>query len=368
MSEDHNPNQPPQPEGRPPVNPSYSAPPPPPPPGYPPPYYAPPVAKPAGGVITKVATSLVATIFISSLFLNLYLGWIVSQQVSLSPIVEQSYQDGETTERIVILPINGVINDDTASFVRQAIKALDENPPAAIVLRVNSGGGGVGASDRIWHQIDQYKQKHQNVKMVASFGSYAASGGYYISTPSDHIIAETTCITGSIGVMGQLFTFEGLLDKVGVDPITMVATESPNKDTANDITRAWTEQDREVLQVLLDNAYERFLEVVVQGRDGILDEAQVRAIADGRVLTAQQALEAKIVDEIGYLDDAIVKAADMVQLDPATVRVTVLGPKPTFMQAILGADTKLPELSAEQVRSAMTEMGTPQLNYQMMLR
>ena len=365
MSEQQDPNQPPRPEGRPPVNPSYSAPPPPPPPGYPPPYYTPPAAKSAGGVITKVATSLVATIFISSIFLNLYLGWIVMQQVSLSPVVEQSYQDGETEQRITILPINGVITDDSASFVRLAIKALDENPPAALILRVNSGGGGVGASDRIWHQIDNFKTRHPEVKIVASFGSYAASGGYYVSALSDHIIAETTCITGSIGVMGQLFTVEGLLDKVGVEPVTMVATQSPNKDRANDITRTWTEQDKQVIQVLLDNAYERFLEVVVEGRKGVLNEEQVREIADGRILTAKQAMEAKLVDEIGYLDDAITKAANLVNLTPDKVRVTVIAPKPTFMQALLGADTKLPELNAEQVRSALTEMAIPRLSYQL---
>lgn len=368
MSDPMNHNQPPQPEGRPPVNPSYSAPPPPPPPGYPPPYYAPPPAKAASGIIAKVATSLIATVFISSILLNVYFAIIISQQVSLGPVVEQTYQAGETEKRIVILPIMGIINDEAASFVRNAIKALDENPPAAIVLRVNSGGGAVGASDRIWHQLDQYKAKHPDVKIVASFGSYAASGGYYVSALADHIYAETTCITGSIGVMGQLFTVEGLLDKVGVEPVTMVATQSPNKDAANDITRTWTEQDREVIQVLLDNAYDRFLEVVVQGRADVLSEEEVRLIADGRVLTAQQAMEAKLVDDIGYLDDAVTEAAKLVSLPPDKVHVTVLGAKPTFMQALLGADTKLPTMNAEQIRSALTELGVPQISYTMTVR
>lgn len=368
MSDQPDSYQPPQPEGRPPVNPSYSAPPPPPPAGYPPPYYAPPPAKAASGIVSKVATSLIATVFISSIVLNVYFAIILSQQISLGPVVEQTYQAGETDKRIVILPIQGIINDESAVFVRQAMQALNENPPAALVLRVNSGGGTVGASDRIWHQLDTFKANHPDVKIVASFGSYAASGGYYVSALADHIYAETTCITGSIGVMGQLFTVGGLLEKVGVEPITMVATQSPNKDAANDITRTWTDQDREVIQVLLDSAYERFLQVVVQGRSSVLSEEEVRLIADGRVLTAQQALEAKLVDDVGYLDDAITKASKLANLPPDKVHVTMLAMKPTFMQAVLGADTKLPTMNAEQVRSAMTELGVPRLSYTMTVR
>ncbi len=372
----HDPNDAPQqpqpesrpPEGRPPVNPSYSAPPPPPPPGYPPPYYAPPPAKAGSSVLHKVATSLMATIFISSIALNVYFAVIISQQVSMGPVVEQTYLDGTTEKRIAILPIMGMINDESAAFVRQALQSIDENPPAALVLRVNSGGGGVGASDRIWHQITKFQANHPDVKLVASFGSVAASGGYYVSAPADHIYAETTCITGSIGVMGQLFTVEGLLDKVGVEPVTMVASQSPNKDAANDITRTWTEQDKQVIQVLLDNAYERFLEVVVQGRSAVLTEAEARAVADGRVLTAQQAVDAKLIDDIGYLDDAVTKAADLAGLNPDEVRVTVLGAKPTLMQAILGAEVKLPTLDAEQVRNAVTELGMPRISYTMMSR
>jgi protease IV len=368
MSDQPDSPRPPMPEGRPPIDPSYSAPPPPPPHGYPPPYYAQAPAKPGGGIISKVATSLIATVFISSIVLNVYFAIIFSQQVSIGPVVEQTYQAGETDQRIAILPIMGVITDETATFVRNALQTLDKSPPAAIVLRVNSGGGTVGASDRIWHQLNTYQANHPDVKIVASFGSYAASGGYYVSAMSDHIYAETTCITGSIGVMGQLFTVEGLLEKVGVQPVTMVATNSPNKDTANDITRTWNDQDREVIQVLLDSAYDRFLQVVVEGRSGVLNEEEVRQLADGHVLTAQQALDAKLVDDIGYLDDAITKAAKLVNLPPDKVHVTVLGAKPTFMQAVMGVDTKLPTLNAEQVRSALTDLGVPRLSYTMTVR
>jgi protease IV len=314
-------------------------------------------------VVTKVATSLMATVFVSSILLNVYFAIILSQQVSMGPVVEQTHQEGETPERIVILPVMGVITDDTSAFVYQAMKALEDDPPAALVLRVNSGGGTVGASDRIWHQLDSFKSRHPNVKIVASYGSYAASGGYYVSALADHIYAEPTCITGSIGVMGQLFTVEGLLEKIGVEPVTMIASGSPNKDTANDITRAWTDQDRAVVQTLLDSAYDRFLEVVVAGRAKVLSEEEVRALATGKVFTAPQALEAKLIDSIGYLDDAINEAAKLAGLPPDKVRVTIIASKPSLMQAIMGVKTDMPALSTEQVRSALLDLGVPRISY-----
>jgi protease-4 len=357
-------------QGRPPIDPSFSAPPPPPPvQGYPQPYYGPP-AKASGGVASKVATSLITTLFVSSIVMNIYFAIIFSQSVSLGPIVEQTHREGDTEQRIAILPVIGVINDETAVFVRQAMDALNDNPPAAIVLRVNSGGGGVGASDRIWHYISSFREAHPDIKIVASYGSYAASGGYYVSAMADEIYAENTCVTGSIGVMGQLFTVGGLLEKIGVEPITMVATNSPNKDRANDITRTWNDEDREVVQVLLDSAHERFVEVVAQGRASVLNEEEVRQIASGRIYTAAEAKEAKLIDEVGYLDDAIDKAATLAGIPAGkSPRVTILGQQRSVLDTLLGAkQLELPTFSTEQARELLTELGVPQLDYMMMTR
>lgn len=367
--------QPPQgqpPQSRPPIDPSFSAPPPPPPPpaqGYPQPYYGPP-PKATGGVASKVATSLIATIFVSSIILNIYFAVIFSQSVSLGPVVEQTHQEGQTEKRIAILPLIGVINDDTAVFVRQVMQAMEDNPPAALVLRVDSGGGSVGASDRIWHTINTFREAHPDVKIVASYGSYAASGGYYVSAMADEIYAEPTCVTGSIGVMGQLFTVGGLLEKIGVEPVTMVATGSPDKDRANDITRSWTDRDREVVQVLLDSAHDRFVQVVAQGRASVLSEEEVRQLATGRIFTAKEALEAKLVDEIGYLDDAIIKAAQLAGL-PAGVQphVTIFSKHRSILDALIGVNqAELPTFSTEQARALLTELGVPRLDYRMMTR
>lgn len=370
MSDQPETPQSPGPQGRPPIDPSYSPPPPPPPmQGYPQPYYGPP-PKPATGVVAKVATSVIATLFVSSIVMNIYFAVIFAQRVSVGPIAEQTFQEGTTEKRIVILPVTGVIKDDTAVFVRQAIKALNDNPPAAIVLRVDSGGGAVGASDRIWHYLTAYRETHPDVKIIASYGSYAASGGYYVSALADEIYAETTCVTGSIGVMGQLFTVEGLLDKVGIAPITMVATESPNKDRANDITRSWTPEDKQVVQVLLDSAHERFVQVVVEGRASVLNEEEVRQIATGKIFTAAEAKEAKLIDEIGYLDDAIKKAATLAGLPTDdSLHITVLGKHRSVIDTLIGAkQTELPTFSAEQARTMLTELGVPRLEYMIMTR
>ncbi len=350
-------------QGRPSVDPSFSAPPPPP-PGYAPPIYAPAPTR-SGGVASRVVTSLITTLFITSIMLNIYFAVILSNQVATGPVVEETYQEGQTEQRIAILPVIGMIDEDTAVFIRQAMQALDANPPAALVLRVDSGGGGVGASDRIWHHIDVFRAKHPDIKIVASYGSLAASGGYYVSAMADHIYAEPTCVTGSIGVMGQLLTFEGLLEKIGVDPVTMVASDSPDKDTANDLTRSWTEQDRTVVQGLLDSAYDRFVEVVAQSRSAVLTEQEVRDLATGRIFTAKQAQEAKLIDEIGYIDDAISKAVELSGLPVGeTPRVTVIGKHRTLVEALMGAErSELPTLSAEQVRSWILEMGVPRLSY-----
>ncbi len=362
-----------QPQGRPPIDPSFSAPPPPPPPpggqGYPPAYYGPP-PKASGGVASKVMTSLITTVFVSSIVMNIYFAIIFSQSVSVGPVVEQVFQEGTTEKRVVILPVTGVITDDTAVYVRQAIKALNDNPPAAIVLRVDSGGGSVGASDRIWHYISEFRIAHPDIKIIASYGSYAASGGYYVSAMADEIYAEPTCVTGSIGVMGQLFTVGGLLEKIGIEPITMVATGSPNKDRANDITRSWTDEDRQVVQVLLDSAHERFVQIVAEGRASVLSEDEVREIATGQIFTAAEAKEAKLIDEIGYLDDAIKKAATLAGLPTDdTLHVTVLGKHRSVLDALLGVEQmELPTYSAEQARAVLTELGLPRLDYRMMTR
>lgn len=354
------------PSGRPPVDASgASTPPPPPPPayGYPPP---PPAGK-GGSYIRRGLTSLLFTVLLISLITNFYLGSMVYQMTS-GPS-ESVYQAGDSTQRVVILPIDGMIGDETERFVRQALKKMRDQPPAAIVLRVNSGGGGVGPSDRIYEMLRRYRaemeQEHgKPVPMIASFGSVAASGGYYVAMTADTIFAERTSVTGSIGVMAPVFTVNEMLDKIGVTPEIIEATGSPKKDVANNIARPWNEADREKVREILDSAHERFVDVVEQGRQDVLTSREaVLEVAQGEAYTANEAMDLKLVDQIGYLQDAIDAAAVAAGLD--NPHVTQIRPARSFgLAALVHHDApSMADFSAERVHNWLLESSAPRVMY-----
>ncbi len=347
--------------------------------GPPPPvvYAMPPQEKKRGGFLSKLAGSAILSLLVISLLANLYMGLILS---SIFGTNEKVYAQGETDKRVVVLPVVGGIDAGMASYVRESIQKLEDDLPAALVLRVDSGGGGVTPSDEIWKSITTFRVKHPEIPVIASFGGVAASGGYYIAMPADLIFAEPTCITGSIGVMAPAFTIGGLLEKIGVQPEILVADGSPRKDVANDITKPFNEQDREVFKTILNAAYERFADVVVQGRTTAKvpappTEAEVRLLCDGRIFTAKQALEQRMVDELGYLDDAVAKAAELAGM-PAGKQ-----PKVTTIQreyglvatlfnanAARGESLRLSQLDPEQLRTFVQDMTATQLMYRIPLR
>ena len=224
------------------------------------------------------------------------------------------YRSGDASQQIAIINLRGGIDAAAASFVRNAVEhVIQSDDIRAVVLRVDSPGGGVTASDHIWHEIERLRA--EGTPVVASYGSVSASGGVYASCGSDFIFAEPTTITGSIGVIAQVMTFGDLLDKVGIEPVTLVAEGSPDKDVANDIYRAWDEVDKAKVQKILDASYQTFFDRVWEGRKHVItDEAILREIADGSIFTAEEALGHKLIDRIGYLDEAIDYAMQMVAL------------------------------------------------------
>ncbi len=348
---------------RPPVDPTGVATPPPPPPNYVPMPY--PAAPRGGGALTRIATSLIVTLLIGSVVLNVYLGVIVASMYG--GVNEKSYLPGDSDGRIVILPIEGLIDSSTADFVHDALRHLREKKPAAIVLRVDSGGGYVAPSDQIWQELSTYKSE-TGVPIIASFGSTAASGGYYVAALADQIIAEPTTITGSIGVIAQGFTVHELLDKIGVTPEVIASTESTEKDLLNPM-RAWDERDRAKIRVILDSAYERFVDVVHQGRGATVSmtEEEARAVATGEVFTLREAMDRKLVDQEGYLADAIT-AAQKAGGIPASVKpnVTRIGPPRSFSVLNLMGAADVPDLTAldpNRVRGWAHELSAPRLMY-----
>lgn len=336
------------------------------PPAPPPPAYWPPPWPPRQRRIWPWVAAVVLVVAVMVLGAAMMLSMVAAVPAALaatSGVREVTYQAGEVgVKRIVVVPLEGVVNRAMEEFVRQVMGKLEVEPPAAVVLRVDSPGGGIGASDRVWQMLGAFRKQHQGLPVVTSMGSLGTSGGYYISVVADRIVAEPTCVTGSIGVMMPAVSIEGMLQKIGVTPHVTTSSGAPLKDTGS-LLRAWTEQDRAIVQGLVDAMQERFVAVVAEGRGMGLAEA--RKVANGAPLTAQQALEAELVDEIGYLEDAIARAKELANL-PAESRPRVTIFKRT--SGILGWLKAQAEQSGEAVRETALEAVYPRLEYRAALR
>ena len=239
-------------------------------------------------------------------------------------VVEEA-QGFWTRSRILILPIDGIIVEkesgsilfpleNTVSEVRERLKkAKEDSRVKAVILRIDSPGGTVTGSDIVHNEIRKFKEE-TGKKVIAWFGSTAASGGYYVSVDADKIVAHPTTVTGSIGVILQLATIDKLLEKIGVTPVTIKSGE--RKDAGSPL-RPILPQERAFLQNIIDHLHARFVSTVAQGRKIPFDD--VKKLADGRIFTAEEALQAKLIDSIGYLEDAIALAKKEAGLTDAMV-------------------------------------------------
>lgn len=373
---------------RPPIDPTGTSTPPPPPPGYVPAVY---VQSPTGkSGIGKIFTYLLAVGLLVSITANIYLAGPINSvlyQLSLTAPPERSYnptfEQTNDSSRVVVVEVTGTIDGTVADFARQAFYTLEKDPPAAVILRVESGGGGVTASDQIWHAIQSFRKAHPDVPVVSSFGAVAASGGYYIAAPSDYIFCERTGITGSIGVLAQVPGLGGMVEKLGVEMNMVIATNSPNKDDANNLFIEWYDEEGNltedgeasvaVLKNLVDGAYVTFFDVVESGRQAAnasITTKELKQAATGAIFIGEEALDAKLVDEIGYLDDAIAYAAAQAKLSgEPTVRI-IRKPVPGFFGS--GVSVKdgvnLGNVTGEDLRELVDDATAVKLEYRMRLR
>ena len=216
-------------------------------------------------------------------------------------------------KRIALIEVRGVIFD-AKPIVRQLKKYAEDRSVPAMVLRIESPGGGVTAPQEIYREIMWVRE--QGKKVVASMGSVAASGGYYIAAAADTIVANLGSITGSIGVIVEVPNTGELFRKIGVD--VQVVKSGEYKDMGSPM-REMTERERAMFQGVVDDVYEQFVEAIVAQRG--LSRGEVLRIADGRVFTGRQALEYGLVDVLGTYEDAMDLAADMVGMKkpPPTV-------------------------------------------------
>ena len=215
----------------------------------------------------------------------------------------------------------------------ERLERADQDPSVkAIVLRVNSPGGGVVATDEIYSALTEIEKP-----LVVSMGEMAASGGYYVSCAAEEILANPATLTGSIGVISTVPNFEELLDKVGIE--MLVIKSGTMKDELSPY-RQPTEEEIAHWQGIIDEAYEQFLGVVVEGRDLHPDEA--RELADGRVYTGRQALELGLVDQLGNLPEALELAAELGGIE-GKPRVIEYQRTPSLMEMLLSGLSPLPD-------------------------
>ncbi len=263
--------------------------------------------------------------------------------------------------KIAILSIEGAILRGEGFFKRQIDRARADKRLKAIVLRVNSPGGTITASDYMLHHLKKLA-KEREIPIVVSMGGIAASGGYYVSMSvgdqPDSIFAEPTTWTGSIGVIIPHYDLSKMLnDKLGVEEDSIASHRLKGMGS---MTKKMTDEEEAILQGLVDDAFARFKSVVQDGRPQFKkDPAALTALATGQVYAADQAVENGLVDKIGFLVDALERAIALAGVDKDDVEVVKYKPEPTLADVLLGVQAQKPTLDL----SALLDMTVPRAYY-----
>lgn len=217
-------------------------------------------------------------------------------------------------DKLAIVELRGTI-ESSEDVVRQIKKYREDTSIRGIVLRIDSPGGGVVASQEMYEEVR--KTRDQGKPVVVSMGALAASGGYYVACGGSVLVANRGTLTGSIGVIGEFLQLHEALHKLGIDVKTI---KSGRLKDAGSLTQPMSKDAERYFQSLMDDVHEQFIRVVEAERK--LDHGEVVALADGRVFTGEQALELGLVDTLGTFEDAIAIAADLADIrgEPALVR------------------------------------------------
>ncbi len=239
----------------------------------------------------------------------------VSLKDEVQPL-EEKVVSGEGRDKVLLMDISGMITSQESSSllggerkmsvvarVREELeRARKDHAVKAVVLRINSPGGGVTASDTLYHEIRKYRQD-TGVKVIAHLMDLGTSGAYYAALAADKILAQPTTVTGSIGVIMLRLDATGLMQKVGVQALEITSGERKNMGS---LFRPITAEERKLFQGIIDSLFARFTDTVAKERN--LSREGVKAVADGRIMSSQEARAAGLIDDIGYLDDALERA------------------------------------------------------------
>lgn len=246
---------------------------------------------------------------------------------------------GGLRNRIARIEITGVIESKMRQRVLKGLKEVEKNQFPALVLRIDSPGGTVADSQEIYQSIKKIQNK--GTQILASFGNIAASGGIYIAMAAQKILSNPGTITGSIGVIIRGNNLERLLDKVGVS--FKVIKSGPYKDILA-FDRELTEEERSILQELIDITYSQFVQTVAGARNLTINA--VKSFADGRIFSGEQALHLGIVDRLGTEEDARIWAAELAGLDPET-KFYDINIKPSRLSQLIPGRSVLEQIQFE---------------------
>ncbi len=298
---------------------------------------------------TLIAVSIVIGLVLVCGILPLGGLWIVSNAANTSAANltatttdwQEKIVEGTGPDRVAIIEVNGAITSGSGGsdifstgqltaedWISQIEQATDDPQVKAVVLRVNSPGGAVVASNEIHRALKDLQAAGKH--LVVSMGDVAASGGYYIAAAGERIYANADTLTGSLGVIASVQNLEGLYEKVGIDETVYKSGQFKDIGSA---TREPTAEENAIWAALIDQAYNGFVDVIAEGRG--LPRETVLQIADGRIYTGKQALDLKLVDALGNEDDAVAGAKELAGLPNAlVVRYTQV---PSFADVFLGA-------------------------------
>ena len=287
--------------------------------------------------------------------------FLVTPVSSSTKLLEEEVQPGKGRGKVVIVEVEGMLmnvrsgglfqaSENTVSvFAQEMDKAARDKNVKAVVLRINSPGGTVTASDLMYEIVNDFRAK-SGKPVVASTQEVAASGGYYVACGADQIIAHPTSVVGSIGVIFSTFQFDGLMDKVGVRSESIKS--GPLKDMGSPF-KALSRDEREVMQAMVDDYYARFIDVV-RTRRNVTDPDTLKLTTDGRVFTGTRAVELGLADRAGGLDDALDLARELGKAPGARA---VIYKRPYGYGGSIYADGSVPPPRADVMRLEMPGTG-----------
>ena len=267
-------------------------------------------------------------------FLIIITGMLTTTFICLAFIIGM-WSDDRTEyigEKVGVVEINGAIVD-SRTVIEQIKNFRNQDAIKAIVIRINSPGGAVAPSQEIFTEIMRTRDYK---RVIASMGTVAASGGYYIAAAADGVVANPGTLTGSIGVIMGYTNFEKLLDKIGLLPV--VIKSGPYKDVGSP-ARHMTDEERALLQEVVSKIHHQFIRAIAEGRK--LEVSQVKLIADGRILSGEQAKDLGLVDRIGNFEDALKWAGELGGIQGEVVPVYAEDKKLSLLRYLLESSVKI---------------------------